>query len=189
MTKSRILILLMTALALATGCSDDEATTTIPPAVPSDDQLLAGPESGKQFVRWNSVGLERVHASGATVEGWCYPAQETNLEILLMAGYSVPVGATPGDSLHCSLTVADTTYSQTDFLPEGITWNDSVIYWCDTSCVHIPPGSSAADICFYWYNPASGEFKQITTAVVETHWVAKTLHFSRYILGQKRSAN
>jgi hypothetical protein len=185
--NTKLTIVLFAALLFVVGCSDDDdKTDSTPPALPTQDQLIAGPEAGREFVKWNSIGLQRVQTSGATVEGWCYPNQTTDIDIPLMVGLHVPAGATPSDSLHCTLTVADTSYSQTDYFPEGTTWNDFVAYWIDTMTVQIPAGNTAADITFYWYKPNTGEFVQVPTRLGNGHWIAKTLHFSRYILGQKR---
>lgn len=175
------------ATLLWTGCSDDDENKNSGyPARPTSDMLNAGPETGKQFLKWNSTGYQRGLPHNFTMSGTCYPNADTDISIPFMVGLHVPPTANLNDTLFCTLTVEDTGYTLTDYRPDGLTWADSVVYWIDTTCVTIPAGSTAADIAHYWYNPLNGTFVESATELVGDRWKAKTLHFSRYVLGQKR---
>lgn len=183
---------LLTVLALTlTGCSNENSNT--PPGVPYEpnrEQLEAGPEPGKVFLWWNAYGLIQGSASGYQVTGWCYAGQATDIAIPNMLGLSVRATSLAQDSLECTIEVSDTTYTQTEYLPEGITWADSVAYWVDSLVVVWPTGvTSGADISFYWYNRENGQMVQVPTEYLNGRWKAMTLHFSRYVLGQKRTAS
>ena len=179
------------AIACA-GCSSDEddSTQSAVPFEPPQALLDAGPELGKSYLLWNSVGLQMAQAAGYEVSGWCYAGQEVDIAIPNMLGLQVFVGSLPTDSLQCTIQVTDTGYTQTEYLPEGIDWDDSVAYWVDSTVVEWPAGvADGNDISFYWYNRESGGMVQVATSYQFGRWKAMTKHFSRYILGQKRTAS
>ena len=186
----RSAILFASACLILVGCSneEDESPPTVP-YEPSQTLLDAGPEPGKSFLRWNAAGLQIAAAANYEASGTCYAGVEAEIGLPDMLGLRVPATALPQDSLVCTVEVTDTNYTQTEYLPEGIDWADSVTYWADTSVVQMPAGVMAQDVSFYWYNRHSGDMVEVNTVLDGAHWKAKTLHFSRYILGQKRSAH
>lgn len=168
------------------GCTEEDNKVTSYPDRPTEQMLAAGPEAGKEFLKWNSTGISRGAPQNYAASGYCFPGIDTDISIPYMIGLHVPPAANPNDTLYCTLTVEDTGYTITDYAPDGLDWSDSVVYWIDTSCVTIPTGSTATDIAFYWYRASDGTFEEVPTALLENVWKAKSLHFSRYILGQKR---
>jgi hypothetical protein len=188
-------ILLYTALAafliLAyTGCDNSDDGTAGVPWEPTDDKLNDGPGEDAEFVHWNSTGHTIVDSLGTSVQGWCYAGQESDIDLGTMAGLHVNETSLAEDSLQCTLTIADADYAQIEYSPDGVDWADSVSYWVDTTCVTLPSGLTAADVQFYWYDRDEGIFVPIETRITGSgHWLAKTMHFSRYVLGKRVNAN
>ena len=173
------------------GCFEEDNNTPLGvPYEPTRDQLEAGPEPGKSFLQWNATGLQRGEAHGYEVTMVCYHGIATDIVIPDMLGLEVEATSLAEDSLECTIEVSDTIFTQTEYLPEGITWADSVAYWVDSTVVQWPVGvTDGHEISFYWYNRNTGAMIQVQTDYNESRWVAKTLHFSRYVLGQKRTGS
>jgi hypothetical protein len=188
MTRPIAALSFLCAWLTLAGCANDDDKTVTYPARPTQEMLDNGPETGKQFLKWNSTGISRGAPMNYTVSGYCYPGLEADIEIQDMIGLSVSPEDNPSDTIYCTLTVEDTGFTLADYAPDGLDWADSVTYWVDTTCVTIPEESTPTDIVFYYYRPSDGSFNEVATRMGANgrHWVAKTTHFSRYILGQKR---
>jgi len=185
-----VVLLLTTLVSVYTGCSnDDDNSTPGVPYEPTQGQLADGPEPGKSFLHWNATGVQRAAVVDNEVSGWCYHGVATEISIPDMLGLSVQAASLAGDSLQCTIQVTDTGYTQTEYAPEGTEWADSVSYWVNDAVVELPQGVQPQDVTFYWYRRDDGTFFEVPTQYTNGQWIAKTVHFSRYILGQKRSAN
>ncbi len=185
--RTATLIIAFIVLVAFTGCTSDDDDTPVIPHDPTSEQLQNGPETGRKFFKWSQVGKDRAAAVQFSRSGWCTPQIQSEVAIPSMTGFSVPVGATPVDSLYCTLEVVDTAWTQTEYYPDGVNWLAPVMYWQDSSCVDLE-GEDPDSVSFYWYDRETGEFHDVETTYFPEQqvWKAHTSHFSRYILGQKK---
>ncbi|MCB1060852.1 MAG: hypothetical protein KDB65_11520 [Calditrichaeota bacterium] len=171
------------------GCdTDSDSSETFHPAEPTLNMLESGPGNGAEFFWWSDSGRSRAAAANYRAAEWVTDTATTHIQIECMVGlfvYPGCLGSQP--DLECDIVVADPTFAQLEYGPTGLSFQDSVKLWIDSTVVDFPVGTYAADVAFYYYNPESGEFEQLDTWINDHNgWIeAKVTHFSRYILGRK----
>lgn len=187
---NRYLLLLVSLAAIwAIGCDDDNNNEPLSfPSEPTIEMLEQGPGEGSEFFMWSDSGRARATAANFRAALWVTNTDTTHIEIDDMVGlfvYPGCLGTHP--ELECDIVVEDATYSQLEYGPNGMIFQDSVGFWIDSTVIEFPEGTYASDVSYYYYNPSTGSFEELETSVnSESGWIeCKVLHFSRYILGRK----
>jgi len=187
---NRILFLpLYLVVVFTIGCDDDNDTAPVSyPVEPTQEMLADGPGEGAEFFFWSDSGRARATAAGFRAALWVTNVDTTHVEIEDMVGlfvYPGCLGSHP--DLECDIIVKDSTYSQLEYGPTGMVFEDSVEFWIDSTVIDFPENTFAADVAYYFYNPATGQFEELDTWVnPENGWIeCKVLHFSRYIIGRR----
>lgn len=177
---------------LVLGCSDDSEESASIPSEPTDDMLAAGPGGGSEFFPWSDAGRERAAAVNFRAALWVTNEDTTHIQIEDMVGLFVYPGCLGTHAeLECDIVVVDPNYSQLEYGPTGMVFADSVELWIDSTTLALPAGTFAADVAYFYYNPSSGAFEELDTWVNPNNgWIeARVTHFSRYILGRKRTSH
>ena len=187
---NRFLFLPLYLVVLFTiGCDDDNDTAHVSfPAEPTLEMLEAGPGEGAEFFWWSDSGRARAAAVNYRAALWVTNVDTTHVEIEDMVGlwvYPGCLGSHP--ELECDIIVKDATYSQLEYGPTGMVFDDSVEFWIDSTVIDFPENTFAADVAYYFYNPETGQFEEIDTWVdPDNGWIeCRVLHFSRYIIGRR----
>ncbi|MBK6765870.1 MAG: hypothetical protein IPG71_05925 [bacterium] len=172
------------------ACDNESDRDVTFPAEPTPDMLAAGPGGDSEFFRWNDAGRERATAANFRAALWVTNDDTTHIQITDMVGLFVYPGCLGSHAaVECDIVVEDPEYSQLEYGPSGMVFADSVELWLDSTVLELPQNTFAADVAYFYYNPASGEFEELDSWVnPDNGWIeAKVTHFSRYILGRKRT--
>lgn len=184
-----VLLPLYLMVALAVGCdNENDDNPTVIPSEPTAEMLANGPGNGAEFFQWSDSGRARATAANFRAALWVTNTDTTHIQIEDMVGLFVFPGCLGSHpDLECDIVVKDATYSQLEYGPTGMQFQDSVEFWIDSTVVDLPAGTFAANVAYYYYNPATGTFEQIDTWVnPDNGWIeCRVKHFSRYILGRK----
>jgi hypothetical protein len=174
---------------MSIGCeNENDQNAPSHPAEPTPDMLHTGPGDGAEFFFWSDSGRARAAAANGRAAEWVTDTSTTHIQIEDMVGLFVYPGCLgPHPELECDIVVADPTYSQVEYGPTGMVFEDSVRFWIDSTVVDLPEGTYAADVAYYFYNPETGSFEELDTWINSSNgWIeCKVTHFSRYILGRK----